>query len=257
MFCSFCKAAGKPEEVWSSHYVKEKIGGEVSCPALLANKCGYCKVDGHTPKFCPKLKARDARRCCRVKYREKLQPRSQRISAFTGKVQTQMKQADAVAAAQKRQRMRCSDNQYAALMAAKPVNSKRLTQKALTKGPKAVTPPAPQGVWGKVAKTAEAVRNLDATEVSELKALLGQMGIFGNPECVPNAEEQKFLTRASEQTEEETAEGEAFFDNDADVEEAVVEISASEIAATAMALPAACNLDADFGEAGADGWGSD
>lgn len=250
MSCSYCKSAGKPESEYSTHWVKENVGGKVVCPALLANECGYCHGIGHTPKFCPKLKARDARRCCRVNYRQKLQPRAQRIAAFTGRVQSQMKQADAVSAAQKRQRMRCSDNQYAALMGSGKVIARKQKVSAMVVGPKSMAPRALQGVWGKVAKTAEAVRNLDATEVSELKALLGQMGIFGNPECVPNAEEQKFL----EQTAEQTAEGEAFFDNDADVEEAVVALAAGE---AAVALPMSCNLDADFGEAGADGWGSD
>jgi len=62
MFCSFCHALGKSQEVFTSHWVKDQIGGVVVCPALLANECGYCHDVGHTPKFCPKLKARDARR---------------------------------------------------------------------------------------------------------------------------------------------------------------------------------------------------
>jgi hypothetical protein len=63
-FCSFCKSKGLPEEAFTSHFVKDQPGskGKVCCPELLKNECGYCHDIGHTPKFCPKLKARDARR---------------------------------------------------------------------------------------------------------------------------------------------------------------------------------------------------
>ena len=63
-FCSYCKAKGLPEADFSSHFVKDAPGpkGKVCCPELLKNECGYCHEIGHTPKFCPKLKARDARR---------------------------------------------------------------------------------------------------------------------------------------------------------------------------------------------------
>jgi hypothetical protein len=56
-FCPVCKSAGKPESVYTSHFVKDKPGpdGVVVCPHLLKQKCGYCKCTGHTPKFCPKL----------------------------------------------------------------------------------------------------------------------------------------------------------------------------------------------------------
>ena len=85
------------------------------------------------------------------------------------------------------------------------------------------------------------------------------------------------------QTLEETAAGEAFFDNVADTEDAVEEIAAMEQVALVrqgafgggeageqaplpeaaqvpegIALPADCDLDADFGaEPSGDGWGSD
>uniref|UniRef100_A0A6C0BYU1 Nanos-type domain-containing protein n=1 Tax=viral metagenome TaxID=1070528 RepID=A0A6C0BYU1_9ZZZZ len=61
-FCPVCKSAGKPESVYTSHFVKDKPGpdGVVVCPHLLQQKCGYCKCTGHTPKFCPKLAERNA-----------------------------------------------------------------------------------------------------------------------------------------------------------------------------------------------------
>ena len=64
MSCPVCKSAGKPESVYTSHFTKSEPGpnGTVVCPTLLAQECGYCHKTGHTPKFCPKIKARDARR---------------------------------------------------------------------------------------------------------------------------------------------------------------------------------------------------
>ena len=50
-FCKVCKDAGKPEAVYTSHYVKEKTG-KVCCPTLLTQECRYCGQPGHTVKFC-------------------------------------------------------------------------------------------------------------------------------------------------------------------------------------------------------------
>lgn len=63
-FCCYCKAKGLAESVFTSHFVKTEAGpkGTICCPELLKNECGYCHALGHTPKFCPKLKARDERR---------------------------------------------------------------------------------------------------------------------------------------------------------------------------------------------------
>lgn len=64
MFCPACKSAGKPESVYTSHFTKSEPGpnGTVVCPTLLEQECRYCHELGHTPKHCPKIKARDARR---------------------------------------------------------------------------------------------------------------------------------------------------------------------------------------------------
>jgi hypothetical protein len=54
-FCKVCQDAGKPEHVYTSHFVKSApgTGGKVVCPTLLSLQCGYCFQSGHTPKFCP------------------------------------------------------------------------------------------------------------------------------------------------------------------------------------------------------------
>jgi len=56
-FCAVCHKSGKPESVYTSHFVKDSPGpnGKVVCPTLLAQECRYCHKKGHTPKFCPKL----------------------------------------------------------------------------------------------------------------------------------------------------------------------------------------------------------
>lgn len=58
-FCKICKDSGKPNSVVHSHNVRER--GKVVCPILLSTECRYCRVKGHTPKFCPKIKDRERR----------------------------------------------------------------------------------------------------------------------------------------------------------------------------------------------------
>ena len=63
-FCKVCKDAGKSEAEYTSHYVRasREPGAAVVCPTLLSQECAYCHELGHTKKYCPKLKERDARR---------------------------------------------------------------------------------------------------------------------------------------------------------------------------------------------------
>jgi hypothetical protein len=60
-FCKVCFDAGKTEEEYTSHYVRDQPGpqGVVVCPHLLSISCRYCKNKGHTPKGCPVLKAKN------------------------------------------------------------------------------------------------------------------------------------------------------------------------------------------------------
>ena len=60
-YCKVCHDAGKPENVYTSHFVKDKQGpeGKVACPYLLSLTCTYCKKkEGHTAKHCPNLRAK-------------------------------------------------------------------------------------------------------------------------------------------------------------------------------------------------------
>jgi hypothetical protein len=54
-FCKVCYDAGKE---YTTHYVRDSIGGTVVCPTLLNRKCKYCKIAGHTISRCPALKGK-------------------------------------------------------------------------------------------------------------------------------------------------------------------------------------------------------
>ena len=58
-FCKVCIDAGLPKSVYESHWVKT-IEGKVCCPTLLEQSCRYCKVKGHTVKFCHLLKQEES-----------------------------------------------------------------------------------------------------------------------------------------------------------------------------------------------------
>ena len=57
-FCKACFDAGKPLAEYSTHYVRNRPGGDVVCPTILNQQCKYCKKNGHTPKHCPELKGK-------------------------------------------------------------------------------------------------------------------------------------------------------------------------------------------------------
>ena len=61
-FCKICFDAGKPENVYTSHFVKDVKGpeGKVLCPYLLSLTCSYCKQKtGHTLRYCPLLEQKN------------------------------------------------------------------------------------------------------------------------------------------------------------------------------------------------------
>lgn len=228
-FCSFCFHSKRPEQEFSSHWVKDKKDGTVTCPLLLQNECGYCHEKGHTPKFCPRLASREQRRKEHAKRMSNCCPVVTHGMHGMHKVHEQIAEKENKSIAQKRARARCNDNQYAELMGAEDHECKRnklqKTKAApVWNGPKVTAPRPPQGVWGNVAKAAAAVKDLSKGEVEQLKVLLGQLGITNDN----TAEEQAWLdaqVAKNSQTEEETAEGEAFFDNVADTEDAVIHIA--------------------------------
>ena len=267
MFCKMCFDSGKTEEEYTNHWVKDSKGGKVVCPTLLAHECGYCHELGHTPKFCPRLASRNERQKKHMERKQKNKNACRHLGAFTVKIAEQIQKKEEKHLQQKRVRACCNDNQYAVLMGVKERDAKRKRGHEKTEavplwsGPKVTPPPTPQGAWGKAAKAMAVVQDMTSTEVDQLKILLKQMGIIDKPSTTPNKEEQAWLEQQMmKQTDEETAEGEAFFDNDLDVEEAVMSIENENCdnheKCNGIALPDECNLDKDFGSnTGNDGWG--
>ena len=54
-FCGICKKAGKTQQEFTSHFVRDAPNGKVVCPTLLSTECRYCHDMGHTKTHCPKL----------------------------------------------------------------------------------------------------------------------------------------------------------------------------------------------------------
>ena len=56
-YCKVCHDAGKPESVYTSHFVKSRPNqnnsSTITCPTLNAITCRTCYKLGHTTKFCP------------------------------------------------------------------------------------------------------------------------------------------------------------------------------------------------------------
>lgn len=59
-FCKVCFDAGKNEQCYASHFVKDRPGpnGKIVCPTLLSTECRYCKEAGHFKSHCPLLARR-------------------------------------------------------------------------------------------------------------------------------------------------------------------------------------------------------
>ena len=59
-FCKVCRDAGKTEEEYTSHFVRESTAPDaaVVCPTLLAQSCRYCRKQGHTVRYCSLLAGR-------------------------------------------------------------------------------------------------------------------------------------------------------------------------------------------------------
>lgn len=59
-YCKFCKDAGKPEAIYTSHHLRESRdpNSRIVCPALLETECRFCFKFGHTVNHCPKYSSR-------------------------------------------------------------------------------------------------------------------------------------------------------------------------------------------------------
>lgn len=60
-YCKVCCDAGRPEQEYTSHYVKDQPGpqGKVICPTLLNQACRICNKTGHTSSYCSQYRRRE------------------------------------------------------------------------------------------------------------------------------------------------------------------------------------------------------
>ena len=70
VFCKICFDAGKTENEFTNHFVKDKQGCVV-CPTLLSLNCRYCKQNGHTVSYCSLLKNNETRKANEAKQQMK------------------------------------------------------------------------------------------------------------------------------------------------------------------------------------------
>jgi hypothetical protein len=83
-YCKVCHDAGKSEQLYTNHYVKDRSGATI-CPTLLAQECRYCFKKGHTTKFCQVLKAKQEGKTVepeKPKYVKPIAPVSKPASVF-------------------------------------------------------------------------------------------------------------------------------------------------------------------------------
>ena len=60
-YCKVCYDAGRPEQEYTSHFVKDQPGpqGKVICPTLLNQACRICNKTGHTSSYCSQYRRRE------------------------------------------------------------------------------------------------------------------------------------------------------------------------------------------------------
>jgi Nanos RNA binding domain len=76
-FCKVCLDAGKPESVYTSHFVKasKDENAAIVCPTLLSQECRYCKKNGHTVKYCKVLEKDNKRKERQTKIQSQIKPK--------------------------------------------------------------------------------------------------------------------------------------------------------------------------------------
>jgi len=188
-FCKVCFDAGKSEEDYTSHYLKDRPGpnGKVICPTLLMTECRYCHEYGHFKSHCPDLEKRKRDKERNAKARTV--SRQQKFEAgnwMTAGVEKQLEEAVAANKLQRKQAIPqrpvtfASNSKFAALDDSDDEEDEiMLISKA---GPSLAVAKKPQGAWA-LKPTVEVIKcaNLEANllrktdimaELAELNAEL-------------------------------------------------------------------------------------
>ena len=180
-FCKICFDAGKSEQEYTSHYLKDRPGpnGNVICPTLLMTKCRYCHENGHFKSHCPALEERK-----RDQHQQnKMRSVSRKLKFESGQWMTPAvsKQLSEAVVTDKIQRNTSanvptftSNSKFAVLDDSDDEEEEIM----YTRGPSFAKAPAPQGVWAlkstvEVKKCADLEANLlrKADIIAELAEL--------------------------------------------------------------------------------------
>jgi len=185
-FCKVCFDAGKPEQEYTSHFLKDRPGpnGKVICPTLLATECRYCHEHGHFKSHCPDLEKRKRDKERNAKARSV--SRQQKFEAgnwMTAGVEKQLNEAVAASKLQRKQAVSqrsnplASESQFAVLD-----DSDDEEEIVYSRGPSVAKARAPQGAWAlkpdvKVVKCADLETNLlrKADIIAELAELNAEL----------------------------------------------------------------------------------
>ena len=147
-FCKVCFDAGKTEQEYTSHFLKDRPGpnGTVVCPTLLATECRYCRKHGHFKSHCPVLdeRKRDKGRATK----ERRANRRQKFESGSWMTATVSKQFDEAFAADKMQSsvpvQFTSKSAFAALYES---DEEEEVEVSYARGPSVAVAQAPQGAW--------------------------------------------------------------------------------------------------------------
>ena len=150
-FCKVCFDAGKTEQEYTSHFLKDRPGpnGKVVCPTLLATECRYCHEHGHFKSHCPVLdeRKRDKGRATKarsVNRRQKFETGSWMTAAVS-------KQLDeALVAAKMRANVTTPVQKFTSQSAFAALDSsddEEEVEVSYTRGPSVAVAQAPQGAW--------------------------------------------------------------------------------------------------------------
>ena len=165
-FCKVCFDAGKSEEEYTSHFLKDRPGpnGKVICPTLLMTECRYCHDHGHFKSHCPALEERKRDKERRAKAR--VVSRQQKFEAGNWMTAGVEKQLDEAVAANKllskqaipqRPVAFTSNSKFAALEESDDEEDEILLSKAC---PSVAIAIEPQGAWA-LKPTVEVVKCAD------------------------------------------------------------------------------------------------
>jgi hypothetical protein len=151
-FCKVCFDAGKTEQEYTCHFLKDRPGpnGKVVCPTLLATECRYCRKRGHFKSHCPVLDERKRDKGHATKARSV--NRRQKFEAGSWMTSTVSKQFEEAFAACKMQSKTSvpvqkftSESAFSALYESD--EEEQEVEVSYTRGPSVAVAQAPQGAW--------------------------------------------------------------------------------------------------------------